>query len=302
MEFDDERVAAGRGGGAGDGAGPGAGSDGAGFEEKNDGGSRAEKRWKGDRWTSHESMVLVSAKKQVEEDSSAPVRGGDAKWKQIAHICSSHCVQRTSFQCRKRWNTLLAAYKKIKDWERKNGAESYWLMGGTDLRAKKLPAGFDEGIWNVMDSFLAGRPGVSPKLLAGDSDTPPGDHHASTTADALQADGGTSLLHGSTKAKREKEPALRKKRKRAGGGSQEQQPLAADVEQKKTSTSQEPGTEALDRFSQYMSSIVNRAIECYDRNSELNRNLRREQGENLVAVLGTLASAVRDLVQQNSKY
>ncbi|CAM6090552.1 unnamed protein product [Calypogeia fissa] len=329
------------------------------------GGDGGEERWKRERWTRNESMALVSAMKQLEEDASTTSTGGDAKWKSISQICSNHGVQRTSVQCRKRWNTLLAAYRKIKDWEKKNGMESYWAMGGLDCKAKKLPAGFDEEIWNVMNSFLAGRSGMSPRLFSYKTEDPTVEP---VTAGALQIDlvpmsqsisqpltqglpeplpeslpqslpqsfgqslpvsllqpAVQSLPHTlpdpllqpasqvltqsvSQHSPQPANPRVRREgvtpRKRKRGLRQEipvvlaqESPRLPKVDGQDAGT-QRHGFEGLEPLTRFLPSFLEKSLEAYERNNDLDRKLRKEQGDKLVAVLGSLSSAVRDLVQQ----
>ncbi|XP_073389714.1 uncharacterized protein [Physcomitrium patens] len=114
----------------------------------------------GHRWTRSETVVLANALKAREDEAhdvaskSAVGTAGD-KWENISKFCRSHGVTRSGAQCNSRWSKgLYLDYKKVRDWQRKEGLESYWKMKEKKRRELKLPGALDEEVFNILVSFL----------------------------------------------------------------------------------------------------------------------------------------------------
>ncbi|XP_024391555.1 uncharacterized protein [Physcomitrium patens] len=114
----------------------------------------------GHRWTRSETVVLANALKAREEEAhdvaskSAVGTAGD-KWENISKFCRSHGVTRSGAQCSSRWSKgLYLDYKKVRDWQKKEDAESYWKMKEKKRREHKLPGALDEEVFNILVSFL----------------------------------------------------------------------------------------------------------------------------------------------------
>lgn len=113
------------------------------------------------RWTRQETFVLIQGKKFAENRvqrgrGSTSVWGSDKnepKWDSVSSYCKQHHVNREPVQCRKRWSNLLGDFKKIKAWEsqKKDEAESFWLMRNELRKEKKLPSFFDKEVYDVLD-------------------------------------------------------------------------------------------------------------------------------------------------------
>ncbi|OIW00233.1 hypothetical protein TanjilG_27484 [Lupinus angustifolius] len=77
------------------------------------------------RWTRQETLVLIEAKKMVEngeqlfrfKSSYGLLNNSDPKWEIVSSCCQQQGVKRGSVQCRKRWGNLLTDFRKIKKWE-----------------------------------------------------------------------------------------------------------------------------------------------------------------------------------------
>uniref|UniRef100_A0A0D3EY46 Myb-like domain-containing protein n=1 Tax=Oryza barthii TaxID=65489 RepID=A0A0D3EY46_9ORYZ len=70
------------------------------------------------RWTRHETLVLLQARRAMEHRgrrSPQPVR---LKWAAVSAYCRRHGVERGPMQCRKRWGNLSWDLKKIVAWEK----------------------------------------------------------------------------------------------------------------------------------------------------------------------------------------
>ncbi|KAJ1411892.1 SANT/Myb domain [Sesbania bispinosa] len=112
------------------------------------------------RWTRQETLVLIEAKKLVENGeqvsryrSASGLVHTDPKWDLVSSLCQQHGVNRGAVQCRKRWGNLLTDFRKIKKWESniKEEAESFWIMRNDVRKEKKLPGFFDAVVYNVLD-------------------------------------------------------------------------------------------------------------------------------------------------------
>ncbi|XP_054820803.1 trihelix transcription factor ASR3-like [Prosopis cineraria] len=107
------------------------------------------------RWSRQETIILIGAKKVVENGGTTVCRltQSEPKWDMVSSFCQKHGVNRGPVQCRKRWSNLLSDFKKIKKWEAniKKGSESFWMMRNDERREKKLPGFFDGEVYNVLD-------------------------------------------------------------------------------------------------------------------------------------------------------
>lgn len=138
------------------------------------------------RWTRREILALVRAKHDVEGGGGSQVSGrgrrpasspdgghvAQSKWAAVAEGCRVRGVKRGSTQCRKRWTNLIAAFRKIKNWETERGKvkgeergdddmassshmdreqKGYWEMGGEERKEKGLPGRFDKVVYEIME-------------------------------------------------------------------------------------------------------------------------------------------------------
>jgi hypothetical protein len=125
------------------------------------------------RWTRHETLVLIQARRAMERRGlPLPVRPRP-KWAAVSAYCRRHGVERGPMQCRKRWGNLSWDLKKIVAWEGKAGAaptqlhESFWDMRGDQRRARQLPSSFDR---EVYDALLCGTSAALPDFGDGELD------------------------------------------------------------------------------------------------------------------------------------
>ncbi|KAK8454393.1 hypothetical protein SEVIR_5G444300v4 [Setaria viridis] len=129
------------------------------------------------RWTRHETLVLIQARRAMERRAlQLPVRPRP-KWAAVSAYCRRHGVERGPMQCRKRWGNLSWDLKKIVAWEGKAAAgdgagaalpppqqhESFWDMRGEQRRARQLPSSFDR---EVYDALVCGTPAVAEDAAA----------------------------------------------------------------------------------------------------------------------------------------
>eukprot|EP00249_Psilotum_nudum_P020742 c27827_g1_i3 orf=289-1356(-) len=129
------------------------------------------------RWSRHETLILIEAKK-VEEVKCLKVReerergieigrnfNSDSKWLSISLFCERHAVMRSAAQCRKRWCNLSADYKRIRDWQSLRGKQSFWLMSNDIRKEYKLPGCFDREVFDSLDKCLGKNPCIAAEII-----------------------------------------------------------------------------------------------------------------------------------------
>ncbi|KAL6552362.1 hypothetical protein OROHE_007726 [Orobanche hederae] len=114
------------------------------------------------RWTRQETLVLIEAKKIVEErgwkgrksSSVLGMENVEPKWDAVSSYCRRNGVERGAVQCRKRWSNLLSDFKKIKTWDstaEDGGGGCFWEMRSDSRRERRLPGFFDREVYEVLD-------------------------------------------------------------------------------------------------------------------------------------------------------
>ncbi|KAE9601356.1 putative transcription factor MYB-HB-like family [Lupinus albus] len=114
------------------------------------------------RWTRQETLLLIEAKKMVENrdhlcnfnSSSSILNHTDPKWNIVSSCIQQKGVKRGPLQCRKRWGNLLTDFRKVKKYEtdtKGDDGESFWMMRSDKRKENKLPGFFDEVVFRVLD-------------------------------------------------------------------------------------------------------------------------------------------------------
>lgn len=121
------------------------------------------------RWTREETLVLIEGKKVTEDLAQEDRRStlafrqsgqNKTKWDSVSSYCHKHGVNRSPFQCQKRWGNLICEFRKIKTWEsqKMEKDESFWIMRNARRKERKLPSSFDKEVYNVIEGrFFATR-------------------------------------------------------------------------------------------------------------------------------------------------
>lgn len=142
-----------------------------------------DKGHRGLRWTKHETLTLVAAKKREIEKTldhgtatttavqgidspitAAAAAAADVKWVTVFQYCKQFGVDRDASQCRKRWHSLYKEYRKIKDHENTYGTGSYWSMSAELRRENKLAASFEHDVFEAFEIYCQRMPPlVAPK-------------------------------------------------------------------------------------------------------------------------------------------
>jgi hypothetical protein len=117
------------------------------------------KRIASPRWSKHETLVMIEAKRKHELDlqqgvavKGKPLLTDVNKWDLVSASCRAAGVDRDGKMCRKRWFNLLTEFKKILEWCKINGVDEFWSMSGDERREKRLPTGFDQEVYLAMET------------------------------------------------------------------------------------------------------------------------------------------------------
>ncbi|CAN7137556.1 unnamed protein product [Brassica rapa subsp. narinosa] len=311
----------------GDGNGNGNGGGGENSAPSNEGGDDSVKTARLPRWTRQEILVLIQGKRVAENRVRRGRAAGmglgsgqmEPKWASVSSYCRRHGVNRGPVQCRKRWSNLAGDYKKIKEWESqvKEETESYWVMRNDVRRERKLPGFFDKEVYDVVDGGV-----VPPALALGLA--------PAATSTSVEAEGVLSELE-------RREPAPKSlqgkfeiklknvidKEKQAACGADDQglvkekdaeaaNPEAGSTSQEARKRKRTSASEDEEKEEEATKSMDNQLIQILERNGQLlaaqlevqNTNLkldreqRKDHGDNLVAVLSKLADAVAKIADK----
>ncbi|KAJ7966024.1 Trihelix transcription factor ASR3 [Quillaja saponaria] len=107
-------------------------------------------------WSLMDSLILVNEIAAVEADCKK-VLSSYQKWKIIAENCTALDVVRSLNQCRRKWDSLLVEYNKIKQWESKLRNGSYWLLESERVKKLGLPENFDKDLFKAIDDLVNAR-------------------------------------------------------------------------------------------------------------------------------------------------
>lgn len=120
-------------------------------------------------WTTFETLVLVSEIASMDEEWIKALSSYQ-KWKMISDNCVALDVNRSSNQCKWRWESLLAGYGKIRDWESRHGEGSYWKLSGEKSHQLGLPSVFDQEVFGVIDAVIKPQDWATAAMADGDSE------------------------------------------------------------------------------------------------------------------------------------
>ncbi|KAH0985182.1 hypothetical protein GBA52_012359 [Prunus armeniaca] len=115
-------------------------------------------------WTVGETMILIEAKKM--DDERRMKRSGDAagsetrsskpaelRWKWVEDYCWKKGCLRSQNQCNDKWDNLMRDYKKVREYERKEGKEeaaSYWKLEKSERKDRNLPTNMVPQIYEAL--------------------------------------------------------------------------------------------------------------------------------------------------------
>ncbi|XAR69914.1 hypothetical protein NMG60_11001684 [Bertholletia excelsa] len=122
-------------------------------------------------WTSVECLTLVNEIAATERDCQKTFSSFQ-KWKIIVENCNALDVNRTLNQCRRKWDSLLTDYKKVKLWE-SSSSESFWSLEIDRRKESGLPEDFDYEVFKAIDDHLKAEedsetePDIDPEAVDG---------------------------------------------------------------------------------------------------------------------------------------
>ncbi|KAL3684514.1 hypothetical protein R1sor_002536 [Riccia sorocarpa] len=123
------------------------------------------------QWESSQVEALLECKKAEAEELESLVGreqiiSAEMKWKRIHAAMLSKGVQADPSQLRNKWESTLGSYKKVKDWNIRSGVEPYASLSRADRKANNLPLEFPDRWFEILESFYAGRPSITPPCMA----------------------------------------------------------------------------------------------------------------------------------------
>ncbi|KAJ0240133.1 Trihelix transcription factor ASR3 [Hirschfeldia incana] len=283
----------------------------------NEGGDDGVKTARLPRWTRQEILVLIQGKRVAENRVRRGRAAGMAlgsgqmepKWASVSSYCRRHGVNRGPVQCRKRWSNLAGDYKKIKEWESRvmEESESYWVMRNDVRRERKLPGFFDREVYDIVDGGVVPPPagpglalGLAPASTSGEepsrsveklclASAPKSlqDREKQAACEAAEQGGMKERHQEAANPEAGSTSQEERKRKRTSGGEDKEEGEA-------TKSMQNQLIEILERNGQ----LLVAQLEVQNTNLKLDREQRKDHGDNLVAVLNKLADAVAKIADK----
>ncbi|XP_010252205.1 PREDICTED: trihelix transcription factor ASR3 [Nelumbo nucifera] len=104
-------------------------------------------------WTAREILILIGEVASVEGDCLKALSYYQ-KWKIISDNCTAVGVVRSLNQCHRKWDSLLLEYKRIKDWESQLVGNAYWSLQSERRKEFGLPVSFDREVFESIGEFL----------------------------------------------------------------------------------------------------------------------------------------------------
>ncbi|ERN12336.1 hypothetical protein AMTRI_Chr01g137540 [Amborella trichopoda] len=269
------------------------------------------------RWTRQEIVVLIEGKR-VEESRGRKYRvfdGGPAntesKWSSISSYCKRHGVNREPVQCRKRWSTLSRDYKRIREWERSNKDQSFWLLRNDLRRESKLPGFFDRELYDIIErAFSCGRQQGGCSSFVKEDETDPNAGRG-TTEEGLFSDAELSEAQEDVPESPGKEitgspsatppPGMSSEKPLPPNSEKDSAPKSTGLKRTHASDDEENGFKVRRRILSILERngrVLAAHIESHNLNCEMDRNQRSEQAQKLVGVLGKLAEALSKIADK----
>ncbi|XP_031503629.1 trihelix transcription factor ASR3 [Nymphaea colorata] len=232
-------------------------------------------------WSVGEMLIMVKEIIAIEEDSLKALSSYQ-KWKIISENCANGGVVRPSNQCKRQWESVFGQYSKIKDWESESQDNSYWDLSDEQKKEFELPVGFDKEIYGVIRDFLIAREEKSDSESLSESDAPVKKLGRTTqaafvkTRPKIKVQGLSHSLEGSD---------------REGQGN----PPASKIEREQEITAKlKENCEHIDAILQGKIAKIDDGFSSLDveRGSVTQTGFRRQQGDELVKVLGGLVNTL----------
>lgn len=128
-------------------------------------GSESGKRKSRVNWIERELLVLQAARREDMQryalggTKAKKQKTGDQRWKAITEACMNAGVERTAAQCKDKWESLHAEWKRIYDYENDVPpvVASYWILTNKQRKAQRLPTSFFTSVYDSMATWCAGQ-------------------------------------------------------------------------------------------------------------------------------------------------
>ncbi|KAH9622154.1 hypothetical protein KSS87_010681 [Heliosperma pusillum] len=104
-------------------------------------------------WTVQDMLILVNEIAAVEGDCQDALSSYQ-KWSIIAENCTALEVVRNANQCRRKWESLMADYNVVKEWESSSQSNSYWSLEFERRQETGLPVDFEKDLYTAIDDFM----------------------------------------------------------------------------------------------------------------------------------------------------
>ncbi|CAM6104384.1 unnamed protein product [Calypogeia fissa] len=112
-------------------------------------------------WVERELLVLQAARREDMQryalggSKAKKQKTGDQRWKAITEACLSAGVERTAAQCKDKWESLHAEWKRIYDYENDIPpmSESYWNLTNKQRKTQRLPTSFFNSVYHSMAAW-----------------------------------------------------------------------------------------------------------------------------------------------------
>ncbi|KAE8734345.1 RAB isoform 1 [Hibiscus syriacus] len=109
-------------------------------------------------WTLNETMVLIEAKKMVDERRMKKSEGKptELRWKWVEDYCWRRGCLRSQNQCNDKWDNLMRDYKKVREYQRRRGesGSDYWEMEKNERKEKSLPTNMLRQIFEHLEQVV----------------------------------------------------------------------------------------------------------------------------------------------------
>ncbi|GBG82177.1 hypothetical protein CBR_g34459 [Chara braunii] len=110
-------------------------------------------------WSHDATMALVRAKREeageLQDASRAqPLKSSAEKWGAIAAKMAAWGVVRDATVCKKRWNNLIARYRKIVDHQKRADQPSFWDLTAEQRKSVGALGHLDRDVFEALDSFI----------------------------------------------------------------------------------------------------------------------------------------------------
>ncbi|OUZ99459.1 hypothetical protein BVC80_8973g3 [Macleaya cordata] len=123
------------------------------------------------------SLSTSSSQSDVVSLSSGRGKTRAEKDREVAEFLNRHGVNRDAKTSGTKWDNMLGEFRKVYEWEkgndeRENVGKSYFRLSPYERKIHKLPASFDEEVYNELSQFMGIRVRVSSQsrvaLISGD--------------------------------------------------------------------------------------------------------------------------------------